>query len=110
MAVASDDEELDSDLEILRNQPMTKRQRAKHNKEEPEEYLELPMGKTLEKNTCSGTTTLTRHIYFVETGKKRQFTEEEAALRKSEVARRRKNQSIQRAEKDKVINKQYNGM
>ncbi|ORZ21132.1 PAPA-1-like conserved region-domain-containing protein [Absidia repens] len=58
---------------------MTKRQRAKHNKEEPEEYLELPM----------------------ETGKKRQFTEEEAALRKSEVARRRKNQSIQRAEKDK---------
>ncbi|KAI8086327.1 PAPA-1-like conserved region-domain-containing protein [Halteromyces radiatus] len=58
---------------------MTKRQRAKHNKEEPEEYLELPM----------------------DTGKKRHLTEEEAALRKSEVARRRKNQSIQRAEKDK---------
>ncbi|KAI8331153.1 PAPA-1-like conserved region-domain-containing protein [Chlamydoabsidia padenii] len=75
----SEEEEFDSDLEVLRNQPMTKRQRAKHNKEEPEEYLELP----------------------IETGKKRHITEEEAALRKSEVARRRKNQSIQRAEKDK---------
>ncbi|SAM09741.1 hypothetical protein [Absidia glauca] len=76
--VESDEEEFDSDLEVLRNQPMTKRQRAKLNKE-PEEYLELP----------------------IETGKKRHITEEEAALRKSEVARRRKNQSIQRAEKDK---------
>jgi hypothetical protein len=45
---------------------------------------------------------LTHLSLVIETGKKRHITEEEAALRKSEVARRRKNQSIQRAEKDKV--------
>ncbi|KAI8327609.1 PAPA-1-like conserved region-domain-containing protein [Blakeslea trispora] len=66
--------------EVLRNKPMTKRQRAKAYQEIPEEYLELPMG----------------------TGKKKQLTEEEEQLKKSEVARRRKNQSIQRAEKDKA--------
>ncbi|KAI8973334.1 PAPA-1-like conserved region-domain-containing protein [Mycotypha africana] len=59
---------------------MTKRQRAKMNRETPEEYLELPM----------------------DTGKKKFLTEEEEQLRRSEVARRRKNQSIQRAEKDKA--------
>ncbi|KAI9483546.1 MAG: PAPA-1-like conserved region-domain-containing protein [Benjaminiella poitrasii] len=59
---------------------MTKRQKAKANQETPEEYLELPM----------------------DTGKKKQLTQEEEQLRKSEVARRRKNQSIQRAEKDKA--------
>ncbi|KAI8375735.1 PAPA-1-like conserved region-domain-containing protein [Choanephora cucurbitarum] len=59
---------------------MTKRQRAKAYQEIPEEYLELPM----------------------DTGKKKQLTEEEEQLKKSEVARRRKNQSIQRAEKDKA--------
>lgn len=37
-----------------------------------------------------------------ETGKKKHLTAEEQTLRRSEVARRRKNQSIQRAEKDKV--------
>ncbi|KAL0094650.1 PAPA-1-like conserved region-domain-containing protein [Phycomyces blakesleeanus] len=37
----------------------------------------------------------------MDNGKKKTLTEEEEALRKSEVARRRKNQSIQRAEKDK---------
>jgi hypothetical protein len=43
LVVESDEEGFDSDLEVLRNQPMTKRQRAKLNKE-PEEYLELPIG------------------------------------------------------------------
>ncbi|KAI7888410.1 PAPA-1-like conserved region-domain-containing protein [Mucor mucedo] len=59
---------------------MTKRQRAKVYQEIPEEFLELPM----------------------DTGKKKLLTEEEEQLKKSEVARRRKNQSIQRAEKDKA--------
>lgn len=59
---------------------MTKRQRAKVNQEIPEEYLELPM----------------------DTGKKKLLTQEEEQLKRSEVARRRKNQSIQRAEKDKA--------
>ncbi|ORX47516.1 hypothetical protein DM01DRAFT_320459 [Hesseltinella vesiculosa] len=58
---------------------MTKRQRAKMNREDDDELLELPM----------------------DTGKKQLRTQEEEALRRSEVARRRKNQSIQRAEKDK---------
>lgn len=40
--------------------------------------------------------------YALDTGKKKLLTEEEEQLRKSEVARRRKNQSIQRAEKDKA--------
>jgi len=34
--------------------------------------------------------------------KKKHITEEEIALKKSEIARRRKHQSIQRAEQDKV--------
>ncbi|KAI9266375.1 PAPA-1-like conserved region-domain-containing protein [Helicostylum pulchrum] len=59
---------------------MTKRQRAKVYQEIPEEFLELPM----------------------DTGKKKLMTEEEEQLKKSEVARRRKNQSIQRAERDKA--------
>lgn len=42
-------------------------------------------------------------ILTLDTGKKKNIlTEEEQTLRRSEVARRRKNQSIQRAEKDKV--------
>ncbi|KAK4519701.1 uncharacterized protein ATC70_009941 [Mucor velutinosus] len=75
-AIFSDDD----GTEILRNKPMTKRQRAKVNQEVPEEYLELPM----------------------DTGKKKHLTQEEEQLKRSEVARRRKNQSIQRAEKDKA--------
>ncbi|KAL7325998.1 hypothetical protein PS15p_208396 [Mucor circinelloides] len=75
-AIFSDDD----GAEILRNKPMTKRQRAKVNQEIPEEYLELPM----------------------DTGKKKLLTQEEEQLKRSEVARRRKNQSIQRAEKDKA--------
>ncbi|CEP08171.1 hypothetical protein [Parasitella parasitica] len=75
-AIFSDDD----GAEILRNKPMTKRQRAKVNQEIPEEYLELPM----------------------DTGKKKHLTQEEEQLKRSEVARRRKNQSIQRAEKDKA--------
>ncbi|KAJ8655943.1 hypothetical protein O0I10_008383 [Lichtheimia ornata] len=67
------------DLEVVSNRPLTKRQRAKFNNDGPEEFLELPM----------------------DSGKKNVLTEEEQALRRSEVARRRKNQSIQRAEKDK---------
>ncbi|KAJ8655941.1 hypothetical protein O0I10_008381 [Lichtheimia ornata] len=67
------------DLEVVSNRPLTKRQRAKFNNDGPEEFLELPM----------------------DSGKKNILTEEEQALRRSEVARRRKNQSIQRAEKDK---------
>jgi hypothetical protein len=39
---------------------------------------------------------------LLDSGKKKHLTAEEQALRRSEVARRRKNQSIQRAEKDKV--------
>ncbi|CDS03728.1 hypothetical protein LRAMOSA01129 [Lichtheimia ramosa] len=78
-----DEEEEDDegdDLEVVSNRPLTKRQRAKFNNEEPDEFLELPM----------------------DTGKKKHvLTEEEQTLRRSEVARRRKNQSIQRAEKDK---------
>lgn len=30
--------------EVFQNKPMTKRQRAKLNREEPEDYLQLPMG------------------------------------------------------------------
>lgn len=39
---------------------------------------------------------------MIDSGKKKLLTEEEEQLKKSEVARRRKNQSIQRAEKDKA--------
>ncbi|KAI9490858.1 PAPA-1-like conserved region-domain-containing protein [Zychaea mexicana] len=59
---------------------MTKRQRAKYyNEQEDEKYLELPM----------------------ESNRKKSLTQEEQALKRSEVARRRKHQSAQRAEKDK---------
>ncbi|KAI7882901.1 hypothetical protein K492DRAFT_175824 [Lichtheimia hyalospora FSU 10163] len=75
----NDDDELD-DLEVVSNRPLTKRQRAKFNNDGPEEFLELPMDSGKKKNI---------------------LTEEEQTLRRSEVARRRKNQSIQRAEKDK---------
>ncbi|KAI8970935.1 PAPA-1-like conserved region-domain-containing protein [Pilobolus umbonatus] len=74
------EDEFSDDTEVVRNKPMTKRQRAKMYHEIPEDYLELPM----------------------DSGKKKHLTEEEEQLRKSEVARRRKNQSIQRAEKDKA--------
>ncbi|KAL1927464.1 hypothetical protein VTP01DRAFT_3701 [Rhizomucor pusillus] len=82
---ASTYEEYDSEedeeetLEVVSNRPLTKRQRAKLNNDTTEEYLELPM----------------------ESMKKKHLTAEEQSLRRSEVARRRKNQSIQRAEKDK---------
>lgn len=78
--VEDTEEEFSDDTEVVRNKPMTKRQRAKMYHEIPEDYLELPM----------------------DSGKKKHLTEEEEQLRKSEVARRRKNQSIQRAEKDKA--------
>ncbi|KAI8143572.1 PAPA-1-like conserved region-domain-containing protein, partial [Fennellomyces sp. T-0311] len=58
---------------------LTKRQRAKLEDNPTEEFLELPM----------------------ESAKKKHLTAEEQTLKRSEVARRRKNQSIQRAEKDK---------
>lgn len=48
LVIEPDSEEEDAfseDSEILRNKPMTKRQRAKVYQEIPEEYLELPMGK-----------------------------------------------------------------
>jgi INO80 complex subunit B len=46
---------------------------------------------------------MTVHSYsYLDTGKKKHLTQEEEQLRKSEVARKRKNQSIQRAEKDKA--------
>ncbi|KAI9287662.1 PAPA-1-like conserved region-domain-containing protein [Umbelopsis sp. AD052] len=69
-----------SETEVVPNRPLTKRQRAKLNDGAEEDYLELPM----------------------DSGKKKHLTVEEQALRRSEVARRRKNQSIQRAEKDKA--------
>ncbi|KAH8555823.1 PAPA-1-like conserved region-domain-containing protein [Umbelopsis sp. PMI_123] len=69
-----------SESEVVANRPLTKRQRAKLNDGAEEDYLELPM----------------------DSGKKKHLTAEEQALRRSEVARRRKNQSIQRAEKDKA--------
>ncbi|CAG8467619.1 5220_t:CDS:2 [Ambispora gerdemannii] len=59
---------------------LTKRQRAKLNEEYQHDLLELPMEPT----------------------RKKHLTEEEIALRKSETARRRKHQSIQRAEQDKM--------
>ncbi|CAM0136746.1 unnamed protein product [Umbelopsis sp. WA50703] len=69
-----------SETEVVPSRPLTKRQRAKLNEGGSEDYLELPM----------------------DSGKKKHLTAEEQALRRSEVARRRKNQSIQRAEKDKA--------
>lgn len=41
------EEDFSDDAEIVRNRPMTKRQRAKVYQEIPEEFLELPMGKFL---------------------------------------------------------------
>ncbi|KAI7863833.1 hypothetical protein BDF14DRAFT_1293578 [Spinellus fusiger] len=70
----------ESETEVVENRPLTKRQRARLNDDETGDYfMELPM----------------------DNGRKKILTEEEEALQKSEVARRRKNQSIQRAEKDK---------
>jgi hypothetical protein len=43
--IEDSEEEEFSDTEIVRKQPMTKRQRAKLYQEIPEDYLELPMGK-----------------------------------------------------------------
>lgn len=40
-----EEEALSDDAEVVRNKPMTKRQRAKVFHDVPEEYLELPMGK-----------------------------------------------------------------
>ncbi|KAG9295036.1 hypothetical protein G9A89_017830 [Geosiphon pyriformis] len=62
------------------NLVLTKRQRARLNEEYQHDLLELPMEPT----------------------RKKHLTEEEIALRKSETARRRKHQSIQRAEQDKM--------
>ncbi|CAG8624791.1 6824_t:CDS:2, partial [Acaulospora colombiana] len=62
------------------NRILTKRQRAKLNENYEQDLLQLPM----------------------EPMRKKHLTEEEIQLRKSEIARRRKNQSIQRAEQDKM--------
>ncbi|CAG8669982.1 2046_t:CDS:2 [Acaulospora morrowiae] len=62
------------------NRVLTKRQRAKLNENYEQDLLQLPM----------------------EPMRKKQLTEEEIQLKKSEIARRRKNQSIQRAEQDKM--------
>lgn len=44
----------EDDTEVVRNRPMTKRQRAKVYQEIPEEYLELPMGKyNMKASACS---------------------------------------------------------
>ncbi|CAG8467905.1 12423_t:CDS:2, partial [Cetraspora pellucida] len=59
---------------------LTKRQRAKLDDNYGSDLLQLPM----------------------EPMKKKQLTEEEMLLKKSEIARRRKHQSIQRAEQDKM--------
>ncbi|RIB14097.1 PAPA-1-like conserved region-domain-containing protein [Gigaspora rosea] len=59
---------------------LTKRQRAKLDDNYDSDLLQLPM----------------------EPMKKKQLTEEEMLLKKSEIARRRKHQSIQRAEQDKM--------
>ncbi|CAG8687120.1 6530_t:CDS:2, partial [Scutellospora calospora] len=59
---------------------LTKRQRAKLDENYDLDLLQLPM----------------------EPMKKKQLTEEEMLLKKSEIARRRKHQSIQRAEQDKM--------
>ncbi|KAL0080768.1 hypothetical protein F4703DRAFT_1871008 [Phycomyces blakesleeanus] len=80
-AVDSDASESEDEFkEIVQTRPATKRQRARLNNHEPEDYIELPM----------------------ESSRKKLLTEEEAALKRSEVTRRRKNQSLQRAEKDKA--------
>lgn len=39
-----EEEDEGDDLEVVSNRPLTKRQRAKFNNEEPDEFLELPMG------------------------------------------------------------------
>jgi len=74
------DEDYSSEQEIpAKNRPLTKRQKAKYLDEHSEELLELK-----------------------EESKKRHFTAEELALRRSETARRRKHQSQQKAEQDKL--------
>jgi hypothetical protein len=52
------------DSEVLRNKPMTKRQRAKVYQEIPEEYLELPMGNH-KKNKIKDPTTKKLSIHSV---------------------------------------------
>ncbi|RUS35153.1 hypothetical protein BC938DRAFT_475135 [Jimgerdemannia flammicorona] len=84
-------EDESSATELPNTRPLTKRQRAKLNVELAEDFLELPMDKSNSGFENSA-----------ETGKKKHLTEEELALRRSEVSRRRKNQSLQRAEKDKT--------
>ncbi|CAG8457124.1 5851_t:CDS:2 [Paraglomus occultum] len=70
-----------SSTPIAGSRIMTKRQRAKLNENYQPDLLQLPMA---------------------ESTRKKHLTEEEIALRKSEIARRRKHQSIQRAEQDKM--------
>ncbi|KAI8136992.1 PAPA-1-like conserved region-domain-containing protein [Fennellomyces sp. T-0311] len=61
---------------------MTKRQRAKYYQDDDEQKLFLTL--------------------LSESNKKKNLSKEEQALKRSEVARRRKHQSAQRAEKDKA--------
>lgn len=42
--IGEENEEEEEEEEVFQNKPMTKRQRAKLNREEPEDYLQLPMG------------------------------------------------------------------
>ncbi|CAG8584365.1 12762_t:CDS:2 [Acaulospora morrowiae] len=67
-------------LSVSENRVLTKRQRAKLDDSYEQDLLQLPM----------------------EPMRKKQLTEEEIQLKKSEIARRRKHQSIQRAEEDKM--------
>lgn len=90
-----------SENEVVPSRPLTKRQRAKLNEGASEDYLELPMGKRTS-FYYRNSTFVSAHASLPDSGKKKHLTAEEQALRRSEVARRRKNQSIQRAEKDKV--------
>ena len=87
---------------------MTKRQRAKLNENYQPDLLQLPMGEDDFRIIASILPfpfiyeKLTILILQAESTRKKHLTEEEIALRKSEIARRRKHQSIQRAEQDKV--------
>lgn len=79
-AFREEDDGLSTDPETSAiNRNLTKRQKAKYLDEHEEELLELK-----------------------EESRKKHFTAEELALRRSETARRRKHQSQQKAEKDKL--------
>lgn len=98
MSDASDEDELDAsdDSDELASesmdQPMTARQIARANRErgiQNEELVELPMGAS--------------HTHLPpESTKRQKLSETELALRRSETARRRRNQSEKKLEDDKI--------